>query len=337
MKYSDIKESIVAQFTNPTTPSNKMPAFLLMGPPGGGKSDLARDIGRELKYDNIIEFNASLRDPVDLLGTPSNAGETTRWKKPDDLAKLERGRNLLIIEELTDCSPQMQNACCGLIYDGIVGELDLSSGITHIIASGNRTEDKSGAFRLSTKLANRMRIMDFDVSLDDWCEWAIDNLPEDTGYKMVAFLRFKPDLLSAFDPNARISPTPRAWARASQVPTSLRSDLYFANVAGDVGEGAAAPFTAFCRLFDELPDPDEIMMHPSKAVVPTKMDVLYALTGALAHRINKDNFDRAIEFINRMPPEFNVMCVSDAMKLKPEIKQTKAYVSWAVKNASVII
>jgi hypothetical protein len=336
MKYSDIKESIVAQFTNSKTPSNKMPAFLLLGKPGGGKSDLARDIGRELKYDNVVEFNASLRDPVDLLGTPSNSGETTRWKKPDDLAKLETGRNLLIIEELTDCSLQMQNACCGLIYDKRVGELHLSSQ-TDIIASGNRTEDKSGAFRLSTKLGNRMRIMDFDVSLDDWCEWAIDNLPEETGYKMVAFLRFKPDLLDAFDPNARISPTPRSWTRASHIPTSLRSDLYFANVAGDVGEGAAAPFTAFCKLFDELPDPDEIMMHPSKAEVPTKMDVLYALTGALAHRINKDNFDRAIEFINRMPPEFNVMCVSDAMKLKPEIKQTKAYVSWAVKNASVII
>jgi len=333
MKYSDIKESIVSQFSS--SHGRKHPAFLLLGAPGGGKSDLARDIGRELKFEKVIEFNASLRDPVDLLGTPSNAGETTRWKKPDDLAQLEYGRNLLVIEELTDCSPQMQNACCGLIYDGRVGELNLSSE-TYVIASGNRTEDKSGAYRLSTKLANRMRILDFDVSLDDWCDWAIDNLPDDTVAKVVSFLRFKPDLLSAFDANARVSPTPRAWARAAQIPSTLRSDLYFTNVAGDVGEGAAAPFTAFCRLFDELPNPDEIMMHPSKAEVPTKMDVLYALTGALAHRINKDNFDRAIEFVNRMPPEFNVMCISDAMKLKPEIKQTKAFTQWAVKNSSVL-
>jgi hypothetical protein len=336
MKYSDIYESITAQFGTTHT-GHKTPAYLLLGKPGGGKSDLARAIGRDLKFDKVVEFNASLRDPVDLLGTPNNQGETTRWKKPDDLAQLEHGRNLLIIEELTDCTQQMQNACCGLIYDGKVGELDLSSSQTYIIASGNRTEDKSGAFRLSTKLGNRMRILDFDVSLDDWCEWAIDNLPEETGYKVVQFLRFKPDLLDAFDPNARISPTPRAWARASLVPTNLRSDLYFANVAGDVGEGAAAPFTAFCRLFDSMPNPDEIMMNPSKAEVPTKMDVLYALTGAIAHRINKDNFDRAIEFIDRLPPEFNVMCVQDAMKMKPEIKHTKAFVSWAVKNSSVVI
>ena len=328
MKYSDLKQSIVSQFKH-TSAVN----FLLLSQPGAGKSALARAIGEELKFDNVVEFNASLRDPVDLLGTPNNQGETTKWKKPDDLAKLESGRNLLIIEELTDCSLPMQNACCGLIYDRQVGELKLSKD-TYIIASGNRTEDKSGANRLSTKLANRMRILDFDVSLDDWCEWALN---KGINPILVQFLRFKPDLLSSFEPNARVSPTPRAWERVAHIPTDLPSDLYFANVAGDVGEGAAAPFTAFCKLYESLPDPDEIMMNPSKAVMPEKMDVLYALTGAIAHRVNKDNFDRAVEFINRMPPEFSVMCVSDAMKLKPEIKQTKAFVQWAVKNSGVVI
>mgnify|MGYP003348315056 CR=1 FL=1 len=331
MKFSDIKLSIVEQFktTNSVVP-------YIEGKPGGGKSDLAKQVGKELGFDNVVQFFASLRDPVDLLGTPNNNGETTVWKKPDDLAVLESGRNLLILEELTDCSTPMQNACCGLIYDRQVGNLHLSPQ-TYIIASGNRTEDKSGAFRLSTKLGNRMRIFDFDVNLDDWCDWGINNLPAETAPKVVQFVRFKPDLLDGFDANNRTSPTPRAWERVAQIPTNLPSDLYFANVAGDVGEGAAAPFTAFCRLVDELPNPDEIMLQPSKAEVPTKMDVLYALTGALAHRINKDNFDRAIEFINRMPPEFNVMCVTDAMKLKPEIKQTKAFVQWAVKNSHVVI
>ena len=328
MQYNQIKQSILAQFGS----TNDI-AFLLLGKPGGGKSALARDIGAELKFDNVVEFNASLRDPVDLLGTPVPTGETTRWRKPDDLAILETGRNLLVIEELTDCIPQMQNAMCGLIYDRKVGNLHLSSD-TYIIASGNRTEDKSGANRLSTKLANRMRIFDFDVYLDDWCEWALDAGIDPV---LIQFIRFKPDLLDGFDANARVSPTPRAWERVAKIPSSLPSDLYFANVAGDVGEGAAAPYTAFRKLYESLPNPDEIMMNPSKAEVPTKMDVLYALTGAIAHRIDKDNFDRAIEYINRMPPEFNVMCVSDAMKLKPEIKSTKAFVAWAVKNSHVLL
>lgn len=327
MKYSDLKHSITEQFKN----TNKI-GFLLLGQPGAGKSALARDIGNELKFDNVVEFNASLRDPVDLLGTPNNHGETTRWKKPDDLAKLETGRNLLIIEELTDCTLPMQNACCGLIYDRRVGELKLSDE-TYIVASGNRTEDKSGANRLSTKLANRMRIFDFDVSLNDWCEWALNAGIDPI---LIQFLRFKPDLLTAFEPNARVSPTPRAWERVAQIPQSLSGDLYFANVAGDVGEGAAAVYTGFRKLYESLPDPDEIMLKPKEAVMPEQMDVLYALTGAIAHRINKDNFDRAMEFVNRMPPQFNVMCVNDAMRLKPEIKSTKAFVQWAVANQGVM-
>ena len=328
MKFTDLEESIKKQFA-----SNKKVHYMILGAPGGGKTELARKIGRDLQFDNVVEFNASLRDPVDLLGTPNNNGETTKWIKPDDLACLESGRNLLILEEITDSIAPMQNALCGLIHDGVVGNLHLSQD-TYIIATGNRTEDKSGANRLSTKLANRMRIMDFDVNTNDFIDYWLGNGMD---LVQIQFLRFRESLISAFDPNARVSPTPRAWERVSKIPTDLRSDLYFANVAGDVGEGAAAEFVAFRQIYQNLPNIDELMMHPSKAVVPTKMDVLYALTGAIANRIDKDNFDRVIEFIDRMPPEFSVMCVSDAMRLKPEIKQTKAFVKWAVSNSGLVI
>ena len=78
-------------------------------------------------------------------------------------------------------------------------------------------------------------------------------------------------------------------------------------------------------------------MNPAKADVPSDPAVLYALTGALAHRTTKDNFDRVYEYIDRLAPEFGVMCVSDAIKLHPEIKTTKAFVGWAVKNANVMM
>ena len=78
------------------------------------------------------------------------------------------------------------------------------------------------------------------------------------------------------------------------------------------------------------------MMNPSKAEVPSAPEVKYALLGAIAHRVNKDNFDRVYEFIDKFPPEFQVMCVSDAMKLCPEIKETKAFTTWAIKNSKVL-
>lgn len=120
MKFSDIKTSIEAQFrtTNSVVP-------YIEGKPGGGKSALAAQIGKDLGFDNVIQFFASLRDPVDLLGTPRNDGDVTRWIPPEELATLATGRNLLIVEEISDCNTQMQNGLCGLLHDRKLNRLHL--------------------------------------------------------------------------------------------------------------------------------------------------------------------------------------------------------------------
>ena len=71
MNYQDIKTSIVSQFSVPG--GNRVVPFIL-GAPGGGKSACARDVVRTMGFERVIEFTASLRDPVDILGTPNNAG-----------------------------------------------------------------------------------------------------------------------------------------------------------------------------------------------------------------------------------------------------------------------
>jgi hypothetical protein len=329
MKFSDIVTSVEAQFQV----TNKIVPFIL-GRPGGGKSALSRQIGRDLGFDNVIEFTASLRDPVDLLGTPRNSGEYTEWVPPKELYQLREGRNLLILEELSDASVPMQNGLCGLILDRKVNELHLSRD-TYIIATGNRTEDKSGANRITSKLANRVRRFDFDENLDDWCDWALDN---DVDVMLIQFLRFKPNLLSDFDPNRFCNPTPRAWERVSMIPQTLPADLFYGNAAGEVGEGAAAEYTAFRQVAASLPNIDGIILNPATAPVPEgDPAVLYALTGALAQRSSADNFDRLTEYVDRLPVDFGVMYITDTVKLKPEVKNTKAFVKWAVKNANVLV
>lgn len=327
MKYSDIKMSIEAQFEET---SEVVP--YIEGAPGGGKSALAKQVGKDLGFDHVELFFASLREPVDLLGTPNNTGEYTTWKPPEELAYLSTGRNLLILDELSDAQTPMQNALCGLILDRKAGRLHLSEQ-TYIIATGNRTKDKSGANRIVSKLRGRVRTFEYVENIDDWSAWALENNIDPI---LIQFLRFRPNLLSAFDPD-KVCPTPRNWERVSKIPTKLPTDVYFGNVAGDVGEGAAAEYTGFRKIYEGLPNIDALIMNPAKAEVPSDPAVLYALTGALAHRVSKDNFDRVSEYVARLKPEFQVMCVSDAMKLCPEIKTTKAFVNWAVQNSKVMI
>jgi hypothetical protein len=330
MRYSNIKTSIVEQFKAPQ--GNKVVPFIL-GAPGGGKSACARDIVAELGVETVVEFTASLRDPVDVLGTPNNTGEYTRWVPPEEFYNLRTGRAALILEELSDAPIPMQNALCGVIYDRRAGNLQLSPDL-FIIATGNRTEDKSGANRITSKLANRTRRFDFQENIDDWTEWALDN---DMDPVLIQFLRFRPGLLSDFDANRFANPTPRAWERVNLIPSTLDNGLFFDNVSGEVGEGAAAEYTGFRRIYMSLPDVDSILLDPAGADVPQDPATLYALTGALARKSTKDNFDRVSKYLSRMSPEFNVMATKDAIKLQPTIKHSRAFVEWASKNAEVLM
>lgn len=330
MRYSNIKKSVVEQFKAPQ--GNKIVPFIL-GAPGGGKSACARDIMSELGLEHVVEFTASLRDPVDVLGTPNNTGEYTRWVPPEEFYKLRTGRVGLILEELSDAPIPMQNALCGVIYDRRAGNLQLSDQI-HIIATGNRTEDKSGANRITSKLANRTRRFDFQENLEDLTAYALDN---DWKTDLIQFLRFRPGLISDFDPNRFANPTPRSWERVNLVPDGLDASLFLENVIGEVGEGAAAEYVGFRRIYSQLPNIDALLLDPKNAQVPTDPAVRYAITGALARKATVDNIDRVTAYTARLPAEFAVMTIKDAIKLTPKITSTRAFIEWSTANAEVLM
>lgn len=334
MKYSDLYRSCLANFAK----GNVLVPFI-EGKPGGGKSSLCRQIVRDMGIapERITEFNPSLRDPVDIMGLPITDGDFSRWLPPQEFYRIrDDGTDqpcALIIEELSDAPVPMQNPMCRVILDRQAGELRLHRKL-FIIASGNGTEHKSGATRMTTKLSGRMQNLTFDENLDDWCSWAFD---AGIDLKMIQFLRFRPALLSDFDANRKINPSPRTWSMANEVDETLPSDLYFSNIAGCVGEGAAAEYTGFKRIFESLPNIDALLMNPSKADVPEDPAVRFALTGAIAQRSNKGNFDRVMEYINRMPSDFQVMFVMDATRQDPSVRNTKAYVQWTVQHGNTYL
>ena len=102
MKYSDIKQSVLANFAR----GNRLVPFI-EGKPGGGKSSLARDIIQTLgiKPERVTEFNPSLRDPVDIMGVPRTDGAVTNWVPMQEFFRIRNdGTNeacALIIEELS--------------------------------------------------------------------------------------------------------------------------------------------------------------------------------------------------------------------------------------------
>ena len=114
--------------------------------------------------------------------------------------------------------------------------------------------------------------LDLEPDLDDWCRWAVK---AQVRPEIIAFLRFKPDLLHTADAtsDANAWPTPRSWEMASHVLCGIarRQKTQFLSGAsefeaqlldGTVGPAAASELVAFIRLFRQLPSIDEILLNP---------------------------------------------------------------------------
>ena len=340
MKYKDIVVSICAQFDAPQ--GHKAVPFLV-GKPGGGKSSCAREIAAHLMKkhgipeERVVEFNPSLREPSDILGLPDLSGEFSRWIPPQEFYAIRRGQgaSVLIIEELTDASMDMQNPLCRVILDRYAGQMPLSEEL-YIIASGNRTEDKSGACRLSTKLANRVRTIQFDESLPDWIEWAQGH---DIPAPLIGFLSWKPNLLSDFDPSRAQNPTPRSWEDVARIPTTLPRALFREHVAGAVGEGAAAEYVGFLQIMENLPDYDEVKTHPETAEVPSDPSTMYALACRISEDIDKKTAKSFLAYTARLKPEFEVLILKTISKDKRKrpIISTADFTKRMMANAKLIM
>jgi hypothetical protein len=306
------------------------PAFV-WGAPGIGKSDIVADIATEDGLE-LIDFRMALRDPTDIKGFPMPDAKSKTMVFFRDSELPTKGKGILFMDEMNSAAPATQAAAMQLTLTGKIGSYTLPEG-WHIIAAGNRESDRSVVNRMPVALSARFIHCDLEVSLDDWCAWAMDNKQPT---EMIGFMRFRPNLLHALDTSARSSPNPRSWAFAGQIHDSgLDKDTEFELLKGTVGEGAAAEYVAFARVYRELPSVDQIMLDPDGVPVPTSPAVLYALSTALGSKSKKDTFDRIMKYVTRMPVEYQVVMVRDALRQTPESASTKAFIKWGIDNAHI--
>lgn len=313
---------------------------MLWGAPGIGKSQLWAQVAKRLGY-NLIDFRATLKDPVDLMGLPlvdAKAG-TTRWLPPVDLPNEQRHgkKGIFFCDELPQASMAIKTALFGLILERRLGEYRMPEGWVPV-AAGNRMEDRSGATALPDALKNRFAHYTVLPDVDAWVKWAAANGVDPM---VIAFVRFRPMFLHAMPQrNENTFPTPRAWEAVSKVCKGDKEALRQKRVASLVGDGIAAEFEGFYQTFKELPSIDEILKDPKGVRIPDdgKMGQFYALASALSYRAARATFDAAIQYTDRMPtPEFNIMMVTDAVRRDPALKKTNAFANWAVKHSEVLL
>lgn len=309
----------------------------ITGAPGIGKSSLVYQVARTMGFDDdqIIEFRPNLHDPVDLMGLPANKDGKMIYCQPSWLPT--EGSGLLFIDELPQATPAMQNALSQLLLDRRIGDYKLPEGWCMIVA-GNRAKDRAATARMPTHVANRLGHIETDFSEEDFIKWCYANDQPD---ELIAFAKFKPALLESFDPNQTVNCTPRSLVMAG-TQVGAPSEILFDAMQGLIGEGAATEFTAFIKVWRDLPDIDSVLSNPKKAKLPEdgRLDVAFAITTAVASATDVDTFPAAVEYMTRLPAEFQVMFIKDVIIRTPAIarnsKTKPLFHKWAEKNNALM-
>ncbi|MDA8095141.1 MAG: MoxR family ATPase [Betaproteobacteria bacterium] len=318
MRPSHVLAIIDREFSS-ASEGHHVPA-MLWGPPGVGKSQIIAQVAARHGVP-LIDIRLSQMDPTDLRGIPFRNGELVEWSVPAMLPSARRHgeRGILFLDEITSAPPTVSAAAYQLILDRRLGEYVIPEGWA-IFAAGNRQGDRGVTYAMPAPLANRFTHYEVEANLEDWISWAHG---VDIDERVIAFLRFRPDLIFDFNPahNPVAFPSPRSWEYAhralrkfGETPALLQDALQAC-----VGPMAGTELKAFLDNMTALPDIDEILRGEC-AQVPAGIDLQYGVAAALVRRavLAKDRpeaaatFGNILRYAKQFPQrEMGVMLVTD--------------------------
>lgn len=320
---------------------------MLWGPPGVGKSQLIASVAAEYGA-GLVDIRLSQMEPTDLRGIPFRVDASVEWSVPRLLPSEQRdgAHGILFLDEITSAPPTVTAAAYQLILDRRLGEYRLPEGWA-VFAAGNRYGDRGVTYTMPAPLANRFTHYEIEPHLDDWVAWAhcqgIDP-------RLIAFLRFRPELLFEFDPARQpiAFPSPRSWEYANRALAKFTSasELILDALQACVGVAAGAELKAFLDHTNELPDLNAIL-HGQSRDVPESLDLQYGVAAALVRRAtqmrDRADVDRVCANLLRYAREFpqremGVMLVTDLHRsIGRPLFNVPEFAEWAQSVADLMM
>ncbi len=323
---------------------------MLWGPPGVGKSQLVAQVAARHGVP-MIDIRLSQMEPSDLRGIPFRVDNRVEWAVPAMLPDADRHwpAGVLFLDEITSAPPAVSAAAYQLILDRRLGEYRVPPGWA-IFAAGNRQGDRGVTYAMPAPLANRFAHFEVEVNLDDWAAWAYASGIDE---RLIAFLRFKPELLFDFDPAKNAGgemafPSPRSWefAHRALVKFGDHPALLPGALAACVGHAAGIECAAFLDSLGRLPDIDAICAG-AEVAVPQEIDLQYAVAAALAGRALRVRgtpeaprvWGHILAYAQKFPQrEMGVMLVSDMHRgIGQALFAVPQFAAWANAVADLML
>jgi hypothetical protein len=309
---------------------------LITGAPGVGKSDIVAQAAT-LTGSELILSHPAVADPTDAKGLPwPKAGQDEATFLPfGELARALKATSPTVwfLDDLGQATPAVQASFMQLILARRVNGHILPDCVTFVAAT-NRRADRAGVSGILEPVKSRFAtIVELHPDVDSWSQWAFSaNIPS----VLIAFLRFRPDLLSDFKPTADMSnsPMPRTWASLAKLEAlTLPQQVELAAMSGAVGDGPAAEYIAFRRMFQSITSVDAILLDPKGVKLPTQPNEIYATCTALASKVTEQNISRigiyATRLMDASRGEFAALLMRDCMRRNKKIQFTSDFIRLA--------
>lgn len=334
----------------------------LKSAPGRGKTEtlsqapaiLSRALGKNI---GLVIVNGPLLTPADSIGylVPKKAegidGQVHMesvytdpfWFRTKEGKRLdEYDGGIIVVDEADKMDVDVKKVIGEAALSGRLGPHELPDGWV-VWMAGNRQKDRSGSTKELDHLINRRMEVDITDDIESWNDWANKNGVPPL-YR--AFANQNPHIVFSDGVPEKQGPwcTPRSLVEAARYHNVLPKDgdmmaddeYTLEEIAGMIGEAAAAQLFAFVKLEREMPRYEDIIAAPQKVKVPSKPDAAMLVCYNLAHRVSVADVGPVVEYIDRLPKEFGVTFGKAAVARDQKLITTPAMIGWVKANASLM-
>ena len=312
---------------------------MLAGSPAVGKSSIVHEIAKDYNL-MVIDLRLSQCDPTDILGFPQVNGNRASYAPMDTFPiegdEIPKGYSgwMLFLDEFSSAPRATQAASYKLVLDRMVGTHHLHKNVA-IVCAGNLETDGAIVEEMSTALQSRLIHLELTVDAEEWVSWAAKNQID---HRITSYIKFKPGQLYTFkaDHTDKTYGSPRTWEFANRFvkgKETIGKEL-LPLLAGTLSEGVAREFIGFCQIYKDLPTIQEIIAQGASLPVPHEPSVLFALTGSISHHATESNMGALMEFVSRLPIEFQIVTLREVIRRNKSLLEVKAVQAWVAKNST---
>lgn len=314
---------------------NKFPV-LVTGSPGIGKTDIIKQCCEKAGVDLIITHPV-VSDPTDYKGLPfpvkgdGDVVDTATFLPYGDLVKCITADRptVYFMDDMGQAPASVQASIMQLVLARSIGQHKVSDHVIFIAATNGRG-DRAAVQGILEPVKSRFIILELKPDVEDWIKWALG--PGKMPPKLAAFVQWRrtkgESILFDFNPTSDIvnSPSPRTIATAGEImkrdcPESVLQSM----LEGAAGNAFAVEYLAFVRMFDALPNVDDIRRDPEGTPIPEETSVMYAVATSLAGIADKSNISYIYKYVLRMSPEITAVFMRLSSNRCPDIEETKEF------------